>query len=148
MNGNSIICYKPNEIIEESKHGRYLDLWHRITGQDITYTLYAIGNNEHDGIDSDQKLPERLYFKQENVNDNLEKTDMKFSSKLKTLTMEYLRSKERETLEKSGKTLKQVWEQVESNRQLIIDTHNMLEAICLEDYGGKEKMLEELKKER
>ena len=58
--------------------------------------------------------------------------------------MEYLRSKEKEKLEKSGKTLNQVWEQVESYRDSIKNTEHMVEAICCE-MGGKEKLLAYLK---
>ena len=61
--------------------------------------------------------------------------------------MEYLRSKEKEKLEKSGKTLKQVWEQVESyqkyNQAIIKNTEIMVEAICC-GMGGKEKLLANL----
>ena len=55
--------------------------------------------------------------------------------------------KEREKLEKSGKTLNQVWEQGERNRHSIEDMKNMLEAICLLN-GGKDFMLFNLERDK
>ena len=93
------------------------------------------------------KLTESRLVDTDNEDHELKKTELKWSLKLITLTMEHLKSKEKEKLEKSGKTLTQVWEYVERNRNSIENIEKMLEAICLLT-GGKDLMLERLEEEK
>ena len=124
LNGNLIVCIKPNEIIiDDCKEGKLLKFWHSISGIDQwnQYPVYTTSKNRP--IKS-PKIYQRSY-----TDDDLEKINIKVSLKLIHLTMEFLRSKEKEELRNAGKTLPGVFDQVDKNRKSIEDVQRTLQEL-------------------
>ena len=114
LQGYSMICVKPNEIVQDDKHGNFSKIWNSISGSEKSFSVYIPSKYVDRRVWEDYglftvdvetgrwTLPDELESFED---DDLEKTDIKIPLKLIYHIKEYLKLEE----EPSKKTNNDLW---------------------------------------
>ena len=136
LEGRSIVCVKPNEVIHKNEHGIFLRFWNFINGREKTYAVftstrdpiidsYGLRYNWVDGSTKD-------WINYDPKRQDMKKTALNLSSKLIEETMQFLIEKDRP--EKSEET--SLEDELKMMKKEIKDAHQSIH--------NNEKMLKEL----